>query len=509
MIPTIERTPLDGSSAFQPRPEHDRGVAIAPALRDAFVASGNGEQNLARLFSEGALCVTTGQQPGLFTGPLLTIHKALSAIALARRCEAALARPVVPVFWVAGDDHDFAESNHCHLIDQRGELQRIVLRERDAAAPSTPMYRELLGDDVERALAAVMEATPDTEFRQARLDWLEAHYQSDRTMAEAFAGALADLLGDFGLVVFRPTHEAAKAAMVPVVRGALEGAETLTAILSDRSRELEKTGESIRVPVRKGETLVMIEGAEGRDRLLIENDIVVSRRAQEQWARDEAITLLEEDPSRFSPNVLLRPVAEAAILPTIALVVGPGERRYLAQAEVLYDALEVARQQVVTRWSGQVIESRIARTLSKYGISADDLQLPEGQLEGRLASDELPDAAGNAMQAIRSTLDEQYRQLIASAVSIDPTLEKPVKAAQHRSLSELANVEKRMISHLKKQDEVRIRQIAAARTALFPGLQPQERVLNVMQYLVRYSGDYLFGVLAACEEWASGHARHD
>ena len=194
MILEIQTTPID-SRAVSWGPAADRGVTIVSGLRPAFRADRRGAENLERLFGDNALCVTSGQQPGLFTGPLFTLYKALSAVTLARECEAALGRPVVPVFWVAGDDHDFAEANHLAVLTGGNEVERIALPPRDPDGPSTPLYRERLGAAVASLMAALREHTPDTNFRGATLDWLARHYRPDSDMATAFGDALADLLG--------------------------------------------------------------------------------------------------------------------------------------------------------------------------------------------------------------------------------------------------------------------------------------------------------------------------
>src|SRR2546426_6397571 len=157
----------------------------------------------ARLAAGEVLAVTTGQQPGLFTGPLSTIYKGLSAVALARRLERAWKIPIVPVFWVAGDDHDFAEANHAWVLDRSGEPARIVLRERPPDAPLLPLWRERCGDEIAAALARLGAQTPDSEFKAWGLDWLAPAHPPPTSLPGASAAALHALLGRRGLVVLR------------------------------------------------------------------------------------------------------------------------------------------------------------------------------------------------------------------------------------------------------------------------------------------------------------------
>jgi bacillithiol biosynthesis cysteine-adding enzyme BshC len=495
----IEATPVDGGrSADADRLAAARAMRLPPDLKEAFAAHGAAARsNLERLFG-GALCVTTGQQPGLLTGPLYTVHKALTAVALAGEASERLGDPVVPVFWVAGDDHDFAEANRAYVLGRANEIVRLVLRERDATAPLTPLYREPVGTEVGDLLATLRQALPETEFVAGVLEWLERHYRPEADLASAFGHALAELLGPFGLVVFEPTHPAVKRAMGPWIQRLLEAAGPLHGALVAQSGALEEAGQPVQVNVGDPATLVMIEGPLGRDRLLLDGTAYVARRSGERWSPAELARLLERQPERFSPNVLARPVIEAALLPTIAYVGGPAELSYWLQAEPVYRTLGVPAQAGVPRWSGRVIEARIGKVLHKYAISPEALTQAQGRLEATLVAEALPPAARDALAALRAALTAEYDRLAAAAVAVDATLRKPVESAKHAALGALQEIEKRLVSHLKKQNEIVLQQVDKARRNLFPLGRPQERVLNVTSYLARYGGAFLDAVLAAC-----------
>lgn len=503
MTLVFEPTPIAGAVASLAAAPDADPVRVLPELRPAFLAHGPAVANLERLFTPGAFAVTSGQQPGLLTGPLYTIYKALTAAALARALEQRLARPVIPVFWVAGDDHDFAEANHCHLLTAGNEVHRLTLRERDPAGPLTPLYREPVGEDIGRVLDAVAQGLPETEFRGSVLDWAARHYRPDATLADAFATALAELLAEFGVVVFRPTHPAAKAAMGPWVIAALERAAELDAALAARARELEALSGQAPVSVGEGATAIMLEGPRGRDRLMLDGTGFVTRRGGERWSLKDLAGLAQHEPQRLSPNVLARPVIEAALLPTLAYVAGPGELAYLPQATPIYRLLGVRPQVPLPRWSGFVIEPRVAKVLEKYRLRPADLNRPEGQLEAALVQSDMPAAAAQSLTSLRRAIEDEYDRLTEAAVTIDPTLKKPVQSAKHQALGSLAEVEKRLLSHLKQQNETLLIQLTKARRNLFPLGQPQERVFTVLTYLVRYGPEFLRGAYAACERLAT------
>jgi bacillithiol biosynthesis cysteine-adding enzyme BshC len=494
----FEPTPIPGGLPLDAgRLEAARAVRLSPDLRPAFLAHGAARVNLDRFF-QGALCVTTGQQPGLFTGPLYSVHKALTAVALARTLSTRLGQPVVPVFWVAGDDHDFSEGNHAHVLSASHEVQRLLLRERDASAPSTPLYQEPVGDDIIRLFDTLRSILPETEFRPAVLEWLERHYRPEVDLASAYANALSELLGPLGLVVFQPTHAAAKRAMAPWLLRVLEMAVPLQAALSQRAQELQEAGRPAPVAVGDGATMVMIEGRLGRDRLLMDGGAYVGRRAGERWSAAELARLAADQPRRLSPNVLARPVIEAALLPTIAYVAGPGELAYLPQAAPVYRALGVPAQAGVPRWSGRVMEPRVRKVLEKYRIAVDALNQPEGKLEASLVAEDLPAPAREALAGLRAVNAKEYQRLAEAAAAVDPTLRKPVESAKNAALGGLAEIEKRLLGHLKKQNDILLQQVDKARRNVFPLGTPQERVFNITSYTVRYGSAFVEGALAAC-----------
>jgi bacillithiol biosynthesis cysteine-adding enzyme BshC len=480
-----------------------RGLAVDPELEPAFLAAGAAKNNLHRLFKQQALCVTTGQQPGLFTGPLYTVHKAMAAIALARQLETQLGEPVVPVFWVAGDDHDFVESSRANILTVRNDIESLTLSERASDAPARPMYREPLGEAVATALQSLVAATPDTEFKDVVLELVKRHYRPDADVATAFSGMLSEMLGRFGLLVFRPYHLAAKRVAAPLVLRAIHRAADAEAALDQRAAQLRDADRPAPIKVGTGTTTVMLEAELGRDRLVMDAGSFRTRRSGEQYSVAQLEEIALNEPMSLSPNVLLRPVIQAGMLPTLAYVAGPGELAYLPQADPLYALLNVEPQQLVGRWAGVILERRILKVLDKFGISAAELSAPVGQLEGRLVRDEMPEDAADAISKLRTVLSAEYQRLASAAITLDPTLAKPIGSEEHNALRRLGDLEKKIVGQLKKQNTTVAEQLAKARVNLYPLGRPQERVLNVLPYLIRYGEDLLDGIRDRCFTWAA------
>jgi bacillithiol biosynthesis cysteine-adding enzyme BshC len=493
-------TPLD-SALLLPEP---RSGGLDPSLHDAFVPSAAREAALERLGEPGALAVSSGQQPGLFTGPLYTVHKALSTAALARVLERQWSRPVVPIFWIAGDDHDFAEASHTAWLGADGSLVTAALPARPPEAPLTPMYRQPLGEGVSAVLEQLAESLPPSEFREETLDWLRRHYRPGATVAAAFAGAMAELLAPSGIVCFDSSHPAAKRAAAPLIVRALEQAAPIDAELEVQSEALGATARTSGVMVGDGAALVMLEGRQGRDRLVAADGAFVTRRGRERFSLADLAAIAEREPTRLSPNVLLRPVVESALLPTVAYLGGPAELRYLEFTPPVYRRLGVERQRPLPRWSGVLVEPRVERVLQKFGVELADLLEPSGSLEARLVRSRLPEEAVSALEGLRRAVEEGYGVLERSATEIDPTLARPVQGARHQALAGAHEIEKKLIQHLKRRQETELGQIGRARTAVLPGGKPQERVLTLAPFLARYGPALVDDLRDAIEGWYAG-----
>jgi len=472
MISRILSTPLPMAAGKLPAGKPRR---VHPDVL-ASVLPGPGRERLA---AGEVLAITTGQQPGLFTGPLYTVYKALSAVALAQRVERERGVPVVPVFWVAGDDHDFSEANHAVVLGRDGELVTIVLRERPHEAPQLPLFRELLGPEVRTALDALEAALPDSECKADVRQWLEACYRPDTNLADAGAEALQQLLGGRGLAVFRAHDRNAKRAATPWILKALNE----------------------RLP--DGLTPVMVEGRLGRDRLLEDNGAFVTRRSSERFTRAQLEGIAAETPERLSPNVLLRPVIEAALFPTLAYVGGPGEMEYLPEAGPLFSSLGVAPQTHVPRWSGVIIEARVDKILNKHGLTPADFAGQPGTLETRIAKAELPPDLAESLKALRDEVESRFARISGEVQQLDPTLERTVQSARNAALAGTNEIEKKLVASLKRTQGTLVSQLARARAALMPDGKPQERVLTSASFLARYGETLLEQIDAEVARWAA------
>jgi bacillithiol synthase len=470
--------------------------AMAPAVRPL---SNGARQRLDAIARGEGFFVTTGQQPGLFGGPLYTVYKTLTAIALARRLEALLDAPVLALFWVASDDHDWEEANHVHLLDTDNVLRRLTL---DAGArPPRSMGQRTLGSSAERALDELAQVLPPSEFAPSLLARLRDAYQGGSTVASAFAATLAGLFDGLTLGLVDAQAPAVRLLGAPVIHRELEHAESHEQRMADQTARLEAAGYEAQVPILPGASNVFHEDdAHGRERLLREDGAWVLRASGRRLPDRELRSLLEADPARFSPNVVLRPVVESAVFPTLAYVGGPGEVRYLAQTRVLFEAHGIDMPLVFPRLSVLLVEGKVEKVLERFGLDPASFRRPVPELIAAVVREDVPREVQSALARVRDTVLSGYEALYEAARGVDPTLKGPIFHARNEALRGLGEAEKKIRQHVKLTQQTELEQIEKAAVNLAPLGKPQERVLNVHQYLARYGPGLVAAILERVEE---------
>lgn len=461
------------------------GRAWLGTLDAAFAASGAARERLRRVADGAGVVVTTGQQPGLFGGPIYTWSKALSALALADALEQTTGIPTAPVFWAATYDADFAEASVTHVA-LGASVERLQMEE--PAELGRGMRDTPLGD-VSR-LAQELERAAGSAADPALMDLVRSAYAGNATVGGAFVALLRGLLEPLGVAVLDAAHPAVRAAESPFLVRALRDAASVDGQLAVREREMRELGHEPQVAHVDGLSLVFTTKTGTRERVPI--------AAASFLARDGA-----DAKGELEPNVLLRPLAERAILPTAAYAAGPGEIAYFAQASAVAAALGSSQPLAVPRWSGVIVEPHVQRILERHGLDVSDLGEPHAA-EGRLARERLPDGVRTALARYREALDHASGELTASvAAAGDPLVPDAVLAGARNSIAHrLDRLERRVVAASKRQHEDMVRDLETARASLFPLGRPQERVLNLMPMLARHGEPLLRAML----ERARAHA---
>jgi bacillithiol synthase len=477
-----ERRP-SGRSGWADRAENvtasvakDWLTALAPAL----AASGAAAARLGRSANGNGVVVTTGQQPGLFGGPVYTLSKALSALALADAIEKLIKVPVAPVFWAATDDTDFREASKTVIAVPGGARELLM----EPAAPlGAPMSKMPLGDLA--PLIAEMKSASGSGVYPNAIERLEKIYRAGETVGGAYVSLLRELFEPIGISVLDASDEAVRRASAPLIKRALERAEEIARAVSANDAAIEDEGHQLQVQDVAGLSLVFENTPNGRKRI-----------PRKRGGRDSA------PDAELGPNVLLRPIVERSILPTVAYAGGPAEIAYFAQLGPIADTLEVPRPLIVPRWSCTILEPHVKKIVSELGVEIEEFRDPHA-VETKVARDKVPDELTREIAAFRGTIDERAAALARATSGSALVAKTVVDGLRHNLLHRLERFERRVIAASKRRHSELMHDVATARGSLYPFGRPQERALNFLPFLARYGVKLKDEML----EKAADHAR--
>jgi bacillithiol biosynthesis cysteine-adding enzyme BshC len=451
----------------------------------------------------GAAAVVTGQQVGLFLGPLYTLHKAASAVVLARALTAQTGTPVVPVFWLQTEDHDLAEI--ASVAVPSGPRVATLAVPVDAAnriaIAHCRLPAEIDGclDALSEAIAEGQGGRPPGPHAAEHLARLRRHYRPGAPWAEAFAGVLAELFAPEGLVLVDPREPALAQAVAPVHARALADAAPIAAALIASDAELARAGFAISVHVRPGAPLSFFhpEGPHG-PRVRLEpaaggpgdGDRFVECGRTATHGRAELAAALAADPLRFSTSALLRPIAQDTLLPTAAYVGGPGEVAYFAQLPPLYRAFDRPLPAIVPRARFRIVDERARRLLDRLGLSAGDAAQPEAELLARLRAADPPGepgapATGGEVTARLLAPFARAHGELAAQLAGGPELARALartRGSVERAIGKLAGKVERAALY---RDAARVDAVRRLRALLAPDGTPQERTHGLAGFASR------------------------
>lgn len=478
----------------------ERVAKILERQNRAWGASSATLHSLQRLRA-GAACVVTGQQVGLFGGPLFAIFKAMGAIRLAEKAIQAGA-DCVPVFWLATEDHDLAEVNHATLLSPDGSLRRVAASGHGAA--DAPMSEVRLSEDIGQALEQAAEALGDSEI----MDLLRQAYQPGQTLGEAFARLFAALVGRWGVILLDASDPALHALAQPIYRAAIERAEELDQALLERNRELLAAGYHDQVKVTELSTLLF--AIQNGSRLVIHRGNGVAapaafRIGHDKLARQELLRRIAEEPSHFSANVLLRPVVQDYLLPTLAYTGGPAECAYFAQAAVVYEKLLGRVTPVLPRFSATLVEAKAAGLLQRYDLQITDVFRGPERLRELLAERALPADLKASFAGAEQSLAASLERMEEALQRLDPTLVDAARRAGSKMRYQLDRLQGKAARAELMRSEVLDRHAALLSNTLFPHKNLQEREIAGVSFLARHGLELLDRLYEAADGACPDH----
>jgi bacillithiol biosynthesis cysteine-adding enzyme BshC len=425
----------------------------------------------ARLRDPSSVAVVTGQQAGLFGGPLFTLLKAVTAIRLAERTAAEYRVPTLAVFWIDAEDHDWNEVQACGVLNAELELVRLALGELPGAG-NGPVAHVRLDHSISEAVELLSATLPSTDFTPGLLDELRAAYAPGAGMVDAFGRWLETWLGPRGLVVFDSSDPAAK----PLVSSLF-------------SRELRHAGETSRLAAAAGARLTTLGYHAQVDPQEDQAALFHIDGTRANITTAEAASMLPRvaaQPAAFSPNVLLRPLVQDTLFPTVCYVAGPNELAYLAQLRGVYEAFGVPMPLMQQRASATLLDSNAMRMLVRNDLPLESLRAQDEAALNALLKAQMPAAVDSSLHDASRALAERMDALARAAAQVDATLEAAARSTLGRMQDDLKKLEGKIVQAAKRKDDTLRRQFKHAQAQAFPGGQPQEREIGFVYFLNKY-----------------------
>jgi bacillithiol biosynthesis cysteine-adding enzyme BshC len=448
----------------------ERRSELVAALR-----SRNGESaSLSLLARPETVAVVTGQQVGLFGGPAYTIYKALTAVHLAAQLNDQ-GVPAVPLFWLATEDHDFAEVNHTYVFgpDHRPILLNVVgAGEGERPVGAIPVDSPPL-DRLQEAIAAF-------PFAEEVLAMVRAAYQPGATFGAAFQALLQQLLAKYGLLFVDPLDAAIRRMAAPVVREAVRQDDQLHRQLLERNRELETGGYHAQVHIEPKTSLVFLLDGDRRIALRRQNGDYLSkeRRYSAQELMDRAENL--------SPNAVLRPVVQDYVLPTLAYIGGPAELAYMAQSQVLYDDL-IRRMPITLARSGfTLLDARTSKLMKRYGLALPVFFHGEDHVRDAIGQKLIPATLVREFSEIRESTADSLQRLRDNLVAFDETLASAAGKSRAKILYQLSKIENKTARETFNRNRRAGEEASYMSGLIYPEKHLQERLYSILPFLAKH-----------------------
>jgi bacillithiol biosynthesis cysteine-adding enzyme BshC len=436
----------------------------------------------ALLADATTVAVVTGQQAGVFGGPLFTLLKAITAVQLARRTAEQQHVPCVALFWVDAEDHDWDEVRSNTVLDAGMQPRTVSLRDLEGAG-DLPIARLTLDDGVRATIDELRAALPPTDFTDWVIEQAAAAWRPGAGLSHAFAAWLEGLLGPHGLIVFESGDPAAKPFVADIFARELQFPGRTAALATDAGRQLAERGHQPQVaPQPDSVALFRLDGT--RTPIRRQGDVLV---VGEQTHAPAALAAEAVDhPERFSPNVLLRPVVQDALFPTICYVAGPSELAYLGQLRGVYEHFGVPMPLMYPRATATLVDSATRRFLARYDVRIEDLRPQDESALNKLLEAQLPASVDQALTEADAAMRRALEKVIEVVPAVDPTLAGAAKTTLGKIEHDLRALHGKVIQAAKRRDETLRRQFTRAQAQIFPLGHPQERTLGVVYFLDRY-----------------------
>jgi bacillithiol biosynthesis cysteine-adding enzyme BshC len=448
------------------------------------------QQNIKKLSDKKTLAIVTGQQLGIAGGPLYTFYKIITAIKLSRfLSERYDDYNFVPVFWLEADDHDFNEVRSVKIIDEGNSLLTIGYKEEieeDDLKQSVGLIH--FDSSINEFFDKLNSSIKETEFKSVIFDRLKNFYKEGKSFKEAFRDLIFNYFDEYGLLIFDPQDSEVKKLLKPIFKKEITDFRIHTEQLVQVSATLEELYHA-QVKVKPVNLFLRVD--EGRYSIEpVENEYRL-RRKRKSFTQEQLLELLENEPDKFSPNVLLRPICQDYLFPTAFYIAGPSEISYLAQIKPLYELYNIAQPMIYPRSSATILENAIGNSLEKYSVSINEIFIDVENVKKRIINSVEETSVDEMFNGIASQIETTFDQLKEKLIDLDKTIADSSNRYRDKIISTVSELKSKAEKAQQKKYEVTLRQIDRAAVHLFPNSNLQEREINFLYFANKYGEEFL------------------
>jgi bacillithiol biosynthesis cysteine-adding enzyme BshC len=446
--------------------------------------------NIELLANPKTITVVTGQQLGLFGGPLYTLYKTITAIKLCNQLhESYPDYNFVPVFWLEGDDHDFDEVRISNILDNENNLAKLSYDDGLEEETNRGSIAALkFNDNLSQVFDSLKSQLRGTEFKQQIIELLEDFYKPGKTFLESFRDLLIYFFDSHGLVVCNPNDPSVKELLKPIFKDELINFDDNSKTLVERSAELEEIYHA-QVKVKAINLFYLLNN----ERISLEpgEEDFKLKGKRKRFSKEELFALLDTNPENFSPNVLLRPVCQDYLFNTAFYIAGPGEISYFAQVSPLYKYYDIQMPIIYPRASATIIEKGVQGILEKFDLSFTDIILDENELINKILTTNSDQNISELFNESRAKIAETFENLGTNLIRTEKTLIDLVEKTKQKIDQSVDLLEQKSLDAHKRKYETTLRQLSKVRNVLFPNGILQERELNFIYFCNKYGLDFI------------------
>ena len=448
------------------------------------------EKNIKKLSDKKTLAIVTGQQLGILGGPLYTFYKIITAIKLSRfLSERYDDFNFVPVFWLEGDDHDFNEVRSIKIIDEKNSLSTIGYKEQVEEDDSKQSVGFIKFDSsITDFFNNLSNGLKETEFKASLIEGLKDFYNEGKTFKEAFRDLVFRYFDKYGLIIFDPQEIEAKRLLKPIFKKEITDFRLHTEKLVHLSATLEELYHA-QVKVKPVNLFLMVD--EGRHSIEpVENEYRL-RRKRKSFTQEQILELLENEPEKFSPNVLLRPICQDYLLPTAFYIGGPSEISYFAQIKPLYEFYDIVPPIIYPRSSATILENPIANILEKHTVDINDIFIDVENVKKKIINSVEESSIDEMFDGLTKHVETAFDELKEKLIDLDKTIADSSNRYRDKIFGSINELKSKAEKAQQKKYEATLRQIDRAAVNLFPNSNLQERELNFVYFVNKYGEDFM------------------